>query len=67
MKRTLRRLNRALTEPAFRAGWIANLSQCYMDTEDSYRKEFNKKYLNRTERKIVARRAASLFLRLLKG
>jgi len=67
MKRTLKRLNRALEYPAYRQGWIANIAMCHMDTEDTYRERTGKKYLNRADRKIIANKAAEKFITLLAG
>lgn len=69
MKRTIKRLNKALEDPNYRAGWIANIAMAYMDSESSYRNQNDKvnKYLNRDDRHIIANEAAESFLNMLKG
>ena len=67
MKRTIRRLNRALRDPDYRRGWAANIAMAYIETEEQYRSQTGKKYLSRADRHIIANKAADNFLNLLKG
>ena len=66
MKRTIRRLNKALEDPSYRRGWIANIAMAYIDCEDQYREFHGKSYLNREDRYKIANEAANNFLNLLK-
>ena len=67
MKRTIRRLNKALEDPDYRRGWTTNIAMAHIDAEDQYKAKTGKKYLNRSDRYLIANEAAENFLNLLKG
>ena len=67
MKRTIRRLNKALEDPAYRLGWISNMVQCHLDAEVDYKKLHGKTRLNKADRHVIANKAAYAFINLLKG
>jgi hypothetical protein len=67
MRRTIKRLNKELEDSTFRQGWIANMTQCYMDAEDQYRNVNDKNYMNRADRHTIALKASYRFLELLQG
>ena len=67
MKRTIRRLNKALEDPVFRQGWISNIAQCYLDAEARYRDDTGKHYINEFDRRVISNDAARRFIHLLKG
>ena len=62
---TIRRLNKALQDPSYRRTWIANIAMSYIGCERWYMEKHNKTYLNRTDKHIIANRAAENFLNLL--
>ena len=67
MKRTIRRLNKALEDPSFRQGWISNITMCYLDAEARYREDLGKHYINEFDRRIISHAAARSFINILKG
>ena len=67
MKRTIKRLNKALKDPVFRQGWISNIATCYIDAEKEYRESTGKNYINAFDRRLISRKAALGFINLLKG
>lgn len=65
MKRTIRKLSKALEDPSYRQGWKSNIAMSYIDCERWYKEKHNKKYLNRVDRYAIADQAAENFLNLL--
>lgn len=69
MNETIEKLKQALKDPTYRDTWLANIAMSQIDAERWYREENNKvgKYLNATDKHIIANKGAEHFLKLLEN
>ena len=58
-------INELENDNSYRISWISNLAMCYIDSEKSYKKKHNKKYLNNNDKHIISNDAANNFLKLM--
>ena len=67
MVNTIKTLNKALKDPSYRMGWIANIAMAQIDAERLYLEKNNKvgKYLNYQDRLKIANEGAEYFLQIL--
>jgi hypothetical protein len=59
-------LQKALND-AYYYAWQSNIAMAHIDAERWYKKENNKKFLNKKDKHIIANNAAKYFLDLLKS
>jgi len=65
MKRTIRRLNKALEDPVFRQWWIDQFDKCHVNAESDYKALHEKTRLNAEDRRSIATGTALFFLKRL--
>jgi len=65
----INKLTEALKEPEYRRGWVANIAMAYIDEEEKYREENNKRryHLSFQEKHKIANNAAERFLKILES
>lgn len=67
MEETINKLSEALQDKEYRYGWVSNIAMAYVDAEENYKRENNKKgkYLNQSDKHIIANKAAENFINIL--
>lgn len=66
LKIEIEKLTQALNnDEGYRIGWVANIAMAYKDNEHWYKQKTGKKYLNRTDKHIIANNAAEYFIKQL--
>lgn len=57
--------NELKNDYGYRLGWISNIAMAYKDNEHWYKTKYNKKYLNRNDKHIIANLSAEYFIEQL--